>query len=60
MLSFIAVTLLAFSPFAPEPGPDKLQWSAVAWLALYAGLMAAQCLWWIGGRVTHRRQHPTG
>jgi hypothetical protein len=56
MVSFIITLLLTFSPLAPVDGADRVQWSALAWLTMYASLMIAQLLWSISRRATHRRR----
>lgn len=44
MAAIILTALLSFSSIVPE-GPDKVRWTGLFWLSVYASVMLAQAAW---------------
>ena len=53
MAAIILTALLSFSSIVPE-GPDKVRWTGLFWLSVYASVMLAQAAWlgwrWLSNR----------
>ena len=44
MAAIILTALLSFSSIVPD-GPDKVRWTGLFWLSVYATVMLAQAAW---------------
>ena len=54
LTAVILTAFLSLSSIVPE-GPDKVPWTALFWLSVYASVMIVQAVWfgwrWLSGRL---------
>jgi hypothetical protein len=57
LTALVVTVFVSFSSIVPE-SPDRVQWIALFWLSVYAGMMVVQAAWlgwqWLSNR------HPSG
>jgi len=53
LTALVVTALVSFSSIVPE-SPDRVQWIALFWLSIYAGMMLVQAAWlgwrWLSSR----------
>jgi hypothetical protein len=59
LTALIVTALVSFSSIVPE-SPDRVQWIALFWLSVYAGMMLVQAAWlgwqWLSNRHASRSE----
>jgi hypothetical protein len=55
LVSIVLTALVSFSSILPE-GPDKVRWTGLFWLSVYASVMLAQGAWFGWRWLSSRRQ----